>query len=190
MIGRPHRRAFALRRSAFAELRRTSRLRQAPIHVDAARRRDRDEKPCTCSPACSTSRLASPCCCWVPAFSRSGFTTRSSNWARTTHSRMHLIQETGTLWVLVGMLFVWFARPLSTEREVPLGGDVLSCARRVGALVPAPTANSRTNPGRLQRDPLRGVSDAGRAANVAAANHAGTPSKMDRQCPTSMRSRA
>jgi multisubunit Na+/H+ antiporter MnhB subunit len=23
---------------------------------------------------------------------------------------MHLIQETGTLWVLVGMLFVWFAR--------------------------------------------------------------------------------
>ena len=23
---------------------------------------------------------------------------------------MHLIQETGTLWVLVGMLFFWFAR--------------------------------------------------------------------------------
>jgi predicted PurR-regulated permease PerM len=23
---------------------------------------------------------------------------------------MHLIQETGTLWVLVGMLFIWFAR--------------------------------------------------------------------------------
>jgi hypothetical protein len=25
---------------------------------------------------------------------------------------MHLIQETGTLWVLVGMLFFWFARHL------------------------------------------------------------------------------
>ena len=75
---------------------------------------------------------------------------------------MHLIQETGTLWVLVGILFIWFARHY--KREVPLGGDVLSCARRLGALVQRLWQIRERTPGRLQCNPLRGVSDAGRAA--------------------------
>ena len=59
-------------------------------------------------------------------------------------STMHLIQETGTLWVLVGILFIWFAGHYNVKFHWAV---TFYLALDAGSTGSAPMANSRTNPG-------------------------------------------